>query len=55
VHVTRIGEKRKAYRVLMVKLEGRRPLEKSRSRWEYNMRMYLRDIEWGSMDWIRLS
>jgi hypothetical protein len=55
VHVTRIGEKRKACRIFLGKLKGRRPLEKPRSRWEDNMKMYLRDIRWGSMDSIRLS
>jgi hypothetical protein len=54
-HVTRIGEKRKACRILVGKLKGRRPLEKPRSKWKDNMKMYLRDIEWGSMDWICLS
>jgi hypothetical protein len=40
-HVTRIGERRGAYRVLVRKPEGRRPLERPRRRWEDNIKMDL--------------
>jgi hypothetical protein len=33
-HVARMGERRSTYRVLVVKPEGRRPLERPRRRWE---------------------
>jgi hypothetical protein len=33
-YVARIGEKRNAYRILVEKPEGKRPLERPRSRWE---------------------
>jgi hypothetical protein len=49
------GEKRNAYRVLVGKLEGKRPLERPRRRGEDNIRMDLREIEWGGMDWIDLA
>jgi hypothetical protein len=49
-HVTRLGEERNVYRVLMGKLEGKRPLGRPRSRWEDGIRMDLRETGWGSVD-----
>jgi hypothetical protein len=49
------GEKRNAYRVLVGKPEGERLLGRPRRKWEGNVKMDLRDIERGSMDWINLS
>jgi hypothetical protein len=40
-------EKRNAYRILGGKSEGKRPLRRSRSRWEDNVKMDLREIESG--------
>jgi hypothetical protein len=54
-HVARMGEERKVYRVLMGKLEGTRPLGRQRHRWEDGIRMDLREIGWGSVDWIQLA
>jgi hypothetical protein len=51
-HVERIGEKRNAYRILVGKPEGKRPLG---GRWEDNIRMDLREIGWGGMSWIDLA
>jgi hypothetical protein len=42
------GAKRKAYRILVGKPEGKRPLR--RRRWENNIKMDLREREWDSMD-----
>jgi hypothetical protein len=39
-----VGERRGAYRVLVGKPEGKRPLERSRHRWEDNIKMYLREV-----------
>jgi hypothetical protein len=44
-------EKRNACRILV----GKRPLGRSRRRWEDNIKMDLREIEWGGMDWIDLA
>jgi hypothetical protein len=49
-----MGERRGAYRALVGKPEGRRPLGRHRSRWEDNIKMDLREVGWGGMDWINL-
>jgi hypothetical protein len=41
-------------RVLVGKPEGRRPLGRSRRRWEGNIKMHIRD-RWMGMDWIDLA
>jgi hypothetical protein len=46
-HVTRMGEKRKMYRVLMGKPEGKRPLGRPRRRRGDGIRMDLKEIGWG--------
>jgi hypothetical protein len=54
-HVTRMGEKRNAYRILVGKPEGKRPLGRPRRRWVDNIKMDLREIKWDGMDWIDLA
>jgi hypothetical protein len=51
----RNGEKRNAYRILVGKPEGKRPLGRPRCRWVENIKMDLRDIGWVGMDWINLA
>jgi hypothetical protein len=46
-HVARIGVRRGAYRALVGKPEGRRPLGRPRRRWKDNIKMDLREIGWG--------
>jgi hypothetical protein len=53
--VARMVEERKVYKVLVGKPEGRRPLGRPRRRWEDGVRMDLREIGLGGVDWIRLS
>jgi hypothetical protein len=53
--VARNGEERNVYRVLMGKPEEKRPLGRPRRRWENGIRMYLREIGWGCVDWIQLA
>jgi hypothetical protein len=43
-HVAHMGEERNVYRVLIGEPEGRRPLERPRSRWEDGIRTDLREI-----------
>jgi hypothetical protein len=51
-HVARMGKKRNAYRILMGKPDGKRPLGIPRRRWEDNIKMDLREIGW--MVWTGL-
>jgi hypothetical protein len=46
--------RRGAYRVLVGKPEGKRPLERPRYRWEDN-EMDLQEVGCGGMDWIELA
>jgi hypothetical protein len=50
-----MGEERKVYKVLVGKPEGKRPLGRPRHRWEDGIRMDLREIGLGCVDWIQLS
>jgi hypothetical protein len=54
-HVARMGEMRGAYNILVGRPGGRRPLGKPRCRWEDNIKMDLREIGFGDMDWIHLA
>jgi hypothetical protein len=54
-HVARMGERRDVYRVLVRKLERKRPLGRPRRRWEDNVKMDLQDVGCGGMDWIELA
>jgi hypothetical protein len=50
-----MGEERKVYRVSVGKPEGKRPLGRPRRMWEDWIRMDLREIGLGDVDWIRLA
>jgi hypothetical protein len=50
-----MGERRGAYRTLVGKPEVRRLLGRPRRRWEGNIKMNLREIGWGAVDWIDLA
>jgi hypothetical protein len=54
-HVTRMGKRRGACRVLVGKPEGKRPLGKRRRRWEDNIKMDFQEVECGGMYWIELA
>ena len=54
-HVARMGEERGAYRVLVGKPEGKRPLGRPRRRWVDNIRMDLQEVGCGYVDWIGLA
>jgi hypothetical protein len=49
-HVSRMGEKRNAYRSLVRKPERKRPLGRPRRRWVDNIKMDLLEIGWGGVD-----
>jgi hypothetical protein len=50
-----MGEKRNAYRILVRNPERKRPLGRPRRRWMNNIKMDLREMGWGGMDWIDLG
>jgi hypothetical protein len=53
-----MGEGRGAYRVLVGRPEGRRPLGRPRRRWEDNIKMDLQEVEWGAwtgLIWLRIG
>jgi hypothetical protein len=54
-NIARMREKRKAYRLLVGKPEGRRQLGRPRRRWLDNIRMDLVEVGWGDVDWIGLA
>jgi hypothetical protein len=54
-HVAGIGEKRNAYRLLVGKPDGKRPLGRPRRRRVDNIRMDLGEVWWGDVDWIGLA
>jgi hypothetical protein len=49
------GEKRNAYRILVGKPEGKRPLGRPWRKWVDNINMDLREIGWVGMNWIDLA
>ena len=54
-HVTRMGEERGVYRVLVGKSEGRRRLGRSRHTWVDNIRMDIQEVWCGYVDWIGVA
>jgi hypothetical protein len=54
-HVARMGERRNAYRILVGKPEGRRPLGRPKRRWVGKIKIDLKKIGWVGMDWIDLA
>jgi hypothetical protein len=51
-HVARMGAKRYAYRILVRRPNGKRPLGRPRRRWVDNIKMDLREIGWDGVYWI---
>jgi hypothetical protein len=57
-HVARMGDSRVLYRVLVGKPEGNRALGRSRRRGEYNIKVYLQEVEyvaWAGLIWLRIG
>jgi hypothetical protein len=50
-----MSEVRVAYNILVGRPEGTRPLGRPRRRWEDNIKMDLREIGFGDVDWIDLA
>ncbi|KAJ4439415.1 hypothetical protein ANN_07539 [Periplaneta americana] len=54
-HVARMGESRNAYRVLVGRPEGKRPLGRPRRRWEGDIKIDLRQVGYDDREWINLA
>jgi hypothetical protein len=54
-NVARIREKKNSYKIFVRKPERNRPIGRPRRRWQDNIKMDLREIGWGGMDWIDLA
>jgi hypothetical protein len=54
-HVACIRERRNAYRILVGKPQGKRPLERPRRTWADNIKIDLREKGWGGMNWIEAA
>jgi hypothetical protein len=50
-----MGEKRNAYRILVGKPKGNRPLRRPRRRWVDYIRMDVREIGWGGVDCLDIA
>jgi hypothetical protein len=54
-HLTCMDENRNTFNILVRKPGGKRPFERSRPRWEENVKMDLVEIGWEFVDWILLA
>jgi hypothetical protein len=50
-----MGEERGMHRLLVGKIEGKRPLSRPRCRWEDNIKMDLQKVGGGFGDWMELA
>jgi hypothetical protein len=50
-----MGETRNVYKILVGKPEGKRPLGRPRSRWQDDVSVDLREMEWEGVDWIKVA
>jgi hypothetical protein len=50
-----MGDKRGAYKFMVGRPEGKRPLERPRHRWKDNTKIDIQEVRWGDMDWIDLA
>jgi hypothetical protein len=50
-----VGESRDVYRILVGKREGKRALGRPRRRWEDNIKIDLKEVGCGGVDWIDLA
>jgi hypothetical protein len=56
-HVASMGEKRRAYKILVVKPEGRRPLARPKYRLKNNIKLDLQETKlgWSGLTWLRIG
>jgi hypothetical protein len=51
-HITKMEKSRSAFNILTRKATGKRPLGRSRRRWEDNIRMYLKKMGINTSNWV---
>ena len=54
-HAARVAKRTDLYRVLVWRPEGKGPLGSPRRRGKDNIKMYLKELRWGGLDWIGLA
>jgi hypothetical protein len=54
-HLARMGNERNVFKALVGKPEGKRPLTRPWRRWQDGIRIDLREIDWGSVEWVQLA
>jgi hypothetical protein len=54
-HVAQMGGREECISDLVAKPEGKRSLGRPKHRWVNNIKMDLRELGWGGMDWIDLA
>jgi hypothetical protein len=54
-YIKHMAIKRNADRILLGKPERKSPAGRSERRWDFNIKMYVREIGWGSIYWINLA
>jgi hypothetical protein len=54
-HISRMGDMRNVYKVLVRKPEQKRPLGRHRRKWENNISKELREIVWEVVNWMQLT
>jgi len=54
-HVGGMGEMRNTYNVLVEKPGVTKPLVQLRHRWEDNIELYLREIQWEGLNWTHFT
>jgi len=55
VYLTRMGDMRNAYNILLGNPQGRRTLGRTRHRWKDSIQMELKETEYEGADWIELA
>jgi hypothetical protein len=50
-----MGERKGVYRVWVEEIEEKRPLGRPRRRWEDNIKVYLQEVGYGGIDWIKVA
>jgi hypothetical protein len=53
--LARIKVERNAYRILVGKPRGKRPIRKPRCRYQYNIKTGLKEIGWNGEDWVHVT